>query len=480
MRQPGPRLQLPWKPRRGKGTIFPVQSLRRGVISRPFLMSTTTPTTRELYDQYVIPTYARFDLRLARGKGTEVWDEDGKRYLDFGAGIAVTSIGHAHPRVIEAMQRQIATLVHTSNLYYTRPQAALAERLVRLTCTPAAPRGKVFFCNSGAEANEALYKLARKFGNDGMSPAPKHSVGETIAVDAYRHEIITMIGSFHGRTLAGIAATGQEKVKKSFEPPVQGFTHVPFNDGPALLAAVQEPGTVAVLLEPIQGEIGVNPASAEFLKLARDLCDRHGMLLMFDEIQCGLGRTGDWCGWKTLAGPDLMPDAISWAKGIAGGFPLGAIWVSDKVVKLKTGETKPLCDLLGPGTHGTTFGGTPLVSSGANEVLTVIEEEGMLENARHLGPHAVEVIQALGSPLIKEVRGVGLMLAFELVPDFVKHVPAAEQRAPSLLVVDALHEAGLLTVPSGTHAIRWLPPLNVSRAEIDEAAQILGRVLAQF
>jgi acetylornithine/succinyldiaminopimelate/putrescine aminotransferase len=394
--------------------------------------------------------------------------------------LALASIGHAHPRVIAAMQQQIGTLVHTSNLYYTRPQAVLAERLVRLVSAPDAPQGKVFFCNSGAEANEALYKLARKFGNDGLSPAPKHNVGELVSTDQYRHGIITMVGSFHGRTLAGIAATGQEKVKKSFEPPVQGFEHVPFNDGPALLAAVQEPGTVAVLLEPIQGEIGVNPATPEFLRLARDLCDRHGLLLMFDEVQCGLGRTGDWCGWKTLAGPELMPDAVSWAKGIAGGFPLGAIWVSDRPVKLKSGETIALCDLLGPGTHGTTFGGTPLVSTGANEVLAVIEEEGMLENARVIGAHAVAAIQGIDSPLIKEVRGVGLMIAFELVPDFVARVPAADKISPSLMVVNALHAAGLLTVPSGTHAVRWLPPLNVSRAEIDEAAEILRKVLAQF
>ncbi len=446
-----------------------------------FPLPMNSPTTRELYDRYVIPTYARFDLRLARGRGTEVWDEDGKRYLDFGAGIAVTSIGHAHPRVIAVMQRQIGTLVHTSNLYYTRPQAELAERLVRLTCTPAAPRGKVFFCNSGAEANEALYKLARKFGNDGVTPAPTHTVGELVAAEQYRHGIITMLGSFHGRTLAGLAATGQEKVKKSFEPAVQGFSHVPYNDGPALLAAVQDPDTVAVLLEPIQGEIGVNPATPSFLKLARDLCDRHGLLLMFDEVQCGLGRTGDWCGWKTLlGGGDLMPDAVSWAKGIAGGFPLGAIWVSDRPVALKSGETIPLCDLLGPGSHGTTFGGTPLVSAGANEVLAVIEEEGMLENARVVGAHATAAIEAIGSPLIKEVRGVGLMVAFELVADFVARIPAAARRAPSLLVVDALHEAGLLTVPSGTHAVRWLPPLNVSRVEIDEAAAILQTVLRKL
>jgi acetylornithine/succinyldiaminopimelate/putrescine aminotransferase len=436
-------------------------------------------STRELYDRYVIPTYGRFDLKLARGRGSEVWDEDGKRYLDFGAGIAVTSIGHCHPRVVRVMQEQIATLVHTSNLYFTRPQATLAERLVRLTCTPEPPRGKVFFCNSGAEANEALYKLARKYGNEGLPPAPKHSVGELIAPEQNRHTVITMHGSFHGRTLAGIAATGQEKVKKGFEPLVQGFVQVEFNNGPALLEAVQDPGTVAVLLEPVQGERGIHPATPEFLRLARELCDRHGMLLMFDEVQCGLGRTGDWCGWKTLVG-DVMPDAVSWAKGIAGGFPLGAIWVSDRPVALKSGATIPLCDLLGPGSHGTTFGGTPLVSSGANEVLTVIEEEGMLENARALGPHAKAAIEAIASPLIREVRGVGLMLAFELVPDFVERVPAAAQRGPSLYVVDRLHEAGLLTVPSGTHAVRWLPPLNVSRAEIDEAAQILAKVLAKL
>ena len=438
----------------------------------------SAPTTRELYDRYVIPTYSRFDLRLARGLGSEVWDEDGKRYLDFGAGIAVTSIGHCHPRVLAAMREQLGMLVHTSNLYYTRPQALLAERLVRLIGEP----GKVFFCNSGAEANEALYKLARKFGNEGAPPAPQHRVGEMIATDASRHSIITMDGSFHGRTLAGIAATGQEKVKKGFEPAVAGFQHVPFNDGPALLAAVQEPGVVAVLMEPIQGERGIHPADAKYLQLARELCDRHGLLLMFDEVQCGLGRTGDWCGWKTLLGDSsVMPDAISWAKGIAGGFPLGAIWVCDRKVALKTGAAIPLCDLLGPRSHGTTFGGTPLVSAGANEVLAAIEEEGMLENARTIGAHALAALRAIESPVIQEVRGVGLLLAFELVPDFAAHVPAFPPgKAPSLFVVEALHAAGLLTVPSGTHAVRWLPPLNVARAEIDEAVELLRATLASF
>ncbi len=434
-------------------------------------MTGSTVPTRELYERYVIPTYARFDLRLARGAGTEVWNEAGKRYLDFGAGIAVTSIGHCHPRVVRVMQEQIATLVHTSNLYYTRPQALLAERLVRLTCAPEAPRGKIFFCNSGAEANEALYKLARKFGNEAQPPPPRHTVGECVSVDPTRHTIVTMEGSFHGRTLAGIAATGQEKVKKGFEPAVEGFVHVRYNDGPALLAAADEPGVIAILIEPIQGERGVVPADAEFLRLARDVCDRNGLLLMLDEVQCGLGRTGDWCGWRAIA-PELWPDAVSWAKGIAGGIPLGAIWVSDRALTLRAGQTIPLCDLLGPGSHGTTFGGTPLVSAGANEVLAVIEEEGMLENARTLGPVAKAGLEAIGSPLISEVRGIGLMLAFELVADFARRVPSPSGRAPSLIVVDALHEAGLLTVPSGTHAVRWLPPLNVRREEIEEAIEI--------
>jgi predicted acetylornithine/succinylornithine family transaminase len=436
-------------------------------------MNDSKTSTRELYDRHVIPTYGRFDLRLARGRGCEVWDEDGKRYLDFGAGIAVTSIGHAHPRVVRVLQEQAAVLVHTSNLYYTRPQALLAERLTRLVGTG----GKVFFCNSGAEANEALFKLARKFGNEGARQPATHTVGEFVQADARRIGIITMLGSFHGRTLAGISATGQEKVKKGFEPMVEGFRHVPFNDIASLQAAVDEPGTVAVLIEPVQGEIGVHPADAKFLRAARELCDERDLLLMFDEVQCGLGRTGDWCGWKTIA-PDVMPDAVSWAKGIAGGFPLGAIWVNERAVTLKDGTVKKLCDLLGPGTHGTTFGGTPLVCAGANEVLSVIEEEGMLQNAKTLGAHALTVLRAIASPLITEVRGIGLMLGIELAQDFATRAKLPEGKAPSLFLVEKLHEAGLLTIPSSTHALRWLPALNVKRAEIDEAAAIFGRVLA--
>jgi len=429
----------------------------------------SAPTT-ELFGSYVVPTYGRFPLAFERGEGAWVWDENGKKYLDFGAGIAVCSIGHCHPRVVEVLTRQVGKLVHASNLYYTRPQGLLARKLVELVGLA----GKIFFCNSGAEANEALYKLARKFGNDTLAVPAGHTVGELVEPCQDRHNILTFTGSFHGRTLAGISATGQEKVKKGFEPMVQGFRHLPFNDGPALLAAM-DGTTAAVLLEPIQGESGIHAASAHFLRMARSICDDYGALLMFDEVQCGLGRTGEWCGWRSIA-PDVIPDAISWAKGIAGGFPLGAIWVRDRAVRLKSGAAISLADLLGPGSHGTTFGGTPLVCAGALEVLKIIEEEGLLENARVLGAYAREAIEALRSPLISEVRGYGLMLGIQLAADFAERAHTGD-RPPSFWLVDRLHEAGMLTIPSGTHAVRWLPPLNVSRAEVTQAIDFLSGVL---
>jgi len=431
----------------------------------------STTTTMELFDNYVVPSYGRFPLALERGQGAWVWDEAGRKYLDFGAGIAVCSVGHCHPRVVEAMSRQLAKLVHTSNLYYTRPQGLLARKLVELVGLA----GKVFFCNSGGEANEALYKLARKFGNETVPTAPGHTVGEFVEPRAGgRHKIITFKGSFHGRTLAGIAATGQDKVKKGFEPAVAGFEHVPYNDGPALLAAMDR-NTAAVLLEPIQGESGVHAAHAHFLSILRNACDDYGALLMFDEVQCGLGRTGDWCGWRSIA-PEVTPDAISWAKGIAGGVPMGAIWVRDRPLTLKSGGRVSLADLFGPGTHATTFGGTPLVCTGALEVLRIIEEEGLLENARTLGAYAREAIEGLASPLVAEVRGLGLMLGIELVADFAARAGTGT-RPPSLWLVERLHEAGMLTIPAGTHAIRWLPPLNVTREEVAQAVDILAGVL---
>ena len=384
--------------------------------------------TQELiaeFDQYVMPTYGRYPLALVRGQGGRVWDADGKEYLDFGGGIAVNVLGHA--ALTEVLAEAAGQLVHVSNLYYTKPQGQLAKKLVELVGTP----GKVFFCNSGGEANEALFKLARKFGNG-------------------RYEIITFLNSFHGRTLAGISATGQDKVKQGFVPLVEGFRHVPFNDLEAVRQAIG-PKTVAVLLEPIQGESGIRPATPEFLRGLRQLCDERKLLLMYDEVQCGIGRTGEFCGFKAIA-PDAVPDAISWAKGLAGGFPIGAIWAR-----------QPFQDVLGPGTHATTFGGTPLACSVALAVLATIEKNGLMANARTQGEYFVRELRKL--PGVKEVRGVGLMIGVEL------NVEAKP-------VILKMAERGLLGVIAGTHVVRFLPALNVTRAEVDEAVEKLGQTLA--
>ena len=407
--------------------------------------------TNDLYGQYVMPTYGRFDLALARGQGSRVWDESGKAYLDFGAGIAVCSLGHCHPAVTRALTKQGATLLHTSNLYMTRPQAELAKLIVDLVGLD----GKVFFCNSGAEANEGLYKLARKFGS------PEGRFG-----------IITCTNSFHGRTLAGISAPGQEKVKTGFAPLLEGFVHVPFNDTDALEAAIT-PVTAAILLEPIQGESGIHPATPEFLRVARRLCDRHNLLLLFDEVQCGFGRTGDWCAWRTLVREGVEPDAVSWAKGIANGFPLGAFWAGTRLAgpDSEGKERGSLCDLLGPGTHGTTFGGNPLASSVGLAVLSAIKEEGLLANSLEMGTYLKRTLERLELPLIRTVRGIGLMIGIEL------NDMSEAEGAPSLIITKKLMSAGLLVIPSGERTIRLLPPLNVSREEVDEALSVLRTVL---
>ena len=404
----------------------------------------TTPSTADLYRDYVMPTYGRFDLVLSRGDGAWVWDEAGKAYLDFGAGIAVCSLGHSHPKLSSAIADQAARLIHTSNLYMTRPQGELAKLIVDLVDLG----GKVFFCNSGAEANEGLYKLARKFG------APTG-----------RHEIITFTNSFHGRTLGGISATGQEKVKTGFSPLVEGFVHVPFNDLAAVEAAIT-PKTVAILLEPVQGEGGINPATPEFLKGVRALCDKHDLLLMFDEVQCGFGRTGDWCAWRTIVPTGVEPDAVSWAKGIANGVPLGAFWAGTRST-----ASVPLCDLLGPGTHGTTYGGNPLVAAAGLTVLLTIQEEGLLENARNLGLRLISDLQAMNLPAIRLVRGVGLMIGIELND-------LTGEGVPSIIATKALMAAGLLVIPSGERTIRLLPPLNITKTEADQALAILREVLS--
>lgn len=392
------------------------------------------------YERYVMPTYGRFDLDLVRGEGTRVFDAKGNAYLDFGAGIAVCSLGHAHPEVTEAVSHQAATLVHVSNLYRTAPQAELARQLVEI----AGP-GKVFFANSGAEANEGLIKLARKFG-----------------AATGRYGVLTFQGSFHGRTMAGISATGQEKVKKGFAPLLEGFVHAEFGNI-ASVREMLEPRTAAILIEPVQGEGGIHASTGEFLRALRALCDERDMLLLFDEIQCGLGRTGSLCAWKGIA-PDVQPDGVSWAKGIANGFPLSAFWATHR----QTAAGVPLCDVLGPGTHATTFGGNPVTCAAAVKVLEIIGREKLVENAatqgRRLDAHLQRIAGRLGDGAA--VRGLGLMLGLEL--------PASRTARKD---VAALQSAGLLVIPAGEHVLRFLPPLNVSGSEVDEAAAILEKTL---
>jgi acetylornithine/N-succinyldiaminopimelate aminotransferase len=418
-------------------------------------------STKQLFADFVVPCYGRYDVVLTRGEGVRVWDEGGNSYLDFGAGIAVSTLGHAHPRMVEALDRQASTLIHTSNLYYTQPQGRLAKRLVELVGSP----GKVFFSNSGAEANEALFKVARKYGNDCRS---------TPAETGTKVEILTFERSFHGRTMAGISATGQEKVKTGFAPFVPGFRHLPFNDLAAVEKAVSGQ-TVGILLEAFQGEGGIYPASREFLIGLRRLCDEHQILLMFDEIQCGLGRVGNWCGWRAIA-PEVVPDAVSWAKGIGGGFPLGATWFRAKPIQKSDGSETQLSDLFQPGSHGTTYGGTPLACAVSLAVLQTIEDDHLIEHAAKLGSLAVEQIKKIRG--VKEVRGQGLLIGIDLEPELAGQVSPGKTVAQT--VVTALMRNGLLTAPAGATVVRWLPPLIVTESDILEAVNILDRTLQSF
>lgn len=408
--------------------------------------------TGALLSKYVLGNYGRFPVCFVRGEGSVIWSETGDRYLDFCGGIAVCSLGHCPPPVTEAIRAQAGRLMHCSNLYQIREQGLLAKHLVEKV---VGHPGKVFFCNSGAEANEALIKLARKYGH---SPAGQG-----------RFEIVTFEGSFHGRTMAGISATGQSKVKDGFEPLVPGFIHVPFQDMEALKSAIG-PKTAAVLLEPIQGEGGVRPFSASFLQEVSQLCRERGALLLMDEVQCGLGRLGEMCGWRAIAPEGAEPQALSWAKGLGGGFPIGAVWISDE---------SNLSGLLGPGSHATTFGGTPLACAAALAVLEEIETKQLDRWAAEMGARITREVEGWHSPLISGVRGMGLMLGFALSPA----VAEAIQRkgidlVPSRFVVMELMKAGLLTVPAGNEVVRWLPPLNVSEAEVDEALGILHKTLS--
>jgi acetylornithine/N-succinyldiaminopimelate aminotransferase len=405
---------------------------------------------RKLFQRNVVPTYSRFDVALDHGDGSYVFDVAGKRYLDLGGGIAVCALGHANPEITDALLEQSRKLLHVSNLYFTKPQAQLAEALVRLLGP-----GRCFFCNSGAEANEGLYKLARKFGHD-----------------EGRYEVLTTDGSFHGRTLAGIAATGQEKVKKGFEPMVDGFRQVPFNDLAAMRSAIT-PKTAAILVEAIQGESGITVATAEYLLGLRKLCDEHRLLLLLDEVQAGHFRTGLFHGWQrvleNVAG-DFLPDAISMAKALGGGFPIGAFWVREQYA-----------DVLSAGTHATTFGGNPLGCAVALKILEIMERDQLGENARELGRFMTDELRRLirkFPAVLKEVRGFGLMIGLEFRAD----APGfrGDEKAPALQVVERLHAAGVLTIPAGTSVIRILPALNLTRPEAMEGLRAIESVVAEL
>jgi acetylornithine aminotransferase/acetylornithine/N-succinyldiaminopimelate aminotransferase len=416
----------------------------------PPIVRNEMPSIQERFRKNVIPSYARFDLALERGQGCRVWDVNGKCYLDMGGGIAVSGLGHASPDILAALAEQAGKLMHISNLYYQQPQGFLAERLTGLIGP-----GKIFFCNSGGEAAEGLFKLTRKFGHD-----------------EGRYEILTAENSFHGRTLAGIAATGQAKVKKGFDPAVPGFRHVPYNDLAAARAALS-PATAAILIEGVQGEGGVTAATPEYLLGLRQLCDEKNLLLLLDEVQCGHFRTGRFHSYQRLLegvpeGAQFLPDGVAMAKALGGGFPIGAFWAR-----------APYADLLGAGSHGSTYGGGPLACAVALKILDVMERDGLAANARSTGSFLLDSLARLAKrfpSVLHQVRGLGLMIGLELaekIPAF-----AAGDKSPAVQFINALHRAGVLAIPAGTNVIRLLPPLTLSKAQAAEAAGLIESVVA--
>lgn len=388
----------------------------------------TASDSPTLHHHYVMPTYAP-GMTLVRGSGAHVWDDTGREYLDFMAGIAVCNTGHCHPAVVAAIQQQAATLMHCSNLFHNPVQPRLAQRLSALTLG-----GKIFLCNSGAEANEALFKLARKWGS---------AEG--------RYEIITMKNSFHGRTLATMTATGQTKYQKGFEPLMPGFVYAEFNALETVRAAVT-PATVAILCEAVQGEGGVVPADPAFITGLRALCDEKKLLLLFDEVQCGMGRTGKWFGFHHY---DVRPDGFSMAKALGGGFPIGAIAV-----------TPELSNVFEPGNHASTFGGTPLASAAALAVLDTLEKEHLIDHADRMGTLFMEGLNALAGKhaCIQTVRGLGLMIGVVL-------------SIPAKPVETQLRENGLLCIATGENVLRFVPPLVVTPDHIQQALDQLDQAL---
>jgi acetylornithine aminotransferase len=371
-----------------------------------------------------------------RGEGCRLWDADGKEYLDFLAGVAVNNLGHCHPKVVKAIQDQASTLIHCSNYYQIPQQIELAE----LLCSHSFA-DKAFFCNSGAEANEAAIKLARKYSREKFN-------------NPERYGIITAAESFHGRTMATVSATGQEKVQRFFDPLLHGFTHVPFDDLGALEATVT-PQTCAVMLEPIQGEGGINIPSTEYMQGVRELCDRHQLLLILDEVQVGMGRTGKLFAHEHFG---VVPDVMTLAKALAGGAPIGTMLAKDEFAATFT-----------PGTHGSTFGGNPLVTAAAIAAVRAILEEGLLNRAEEMGEYLHGELEKLGAsfPFVKEVRGIGLMIGMSL------SIPGGE-------VVKKGHERGLLLNVTHDTVLRFVPPLTVSKQEVNKMIQILGDIFKEI
>ena len=384
-----------------------------------------------LHKQYVMPSYAP-GLVLVKGKGVKVWDADGKEYMDFLAGIAVLGLGHCHPQVVKAIRTQAAKLMHVSNLYYNENQPRLAQALATRSMN-----GKCFFCNSGAEANEGLFKLARLWG---------HAQG--------KYEIVTMRNSFHGRTLATLAATGQTKYQKGFEPIPAGFVYADYNNLDSIRTAINEK-TVAVLVEAVQGEGGILPGTPEFMKGLRALCDEKNILLLCDEVQCGMGRTGFWFGFQASG---VQPDAFSLAKSLGNGFPIGALVASPK-----------LADIFQPGNHASTFGGNPLACAAALAVIETMEQENLPDNAAKMGELFMGLLKKLSRKysFIQDVRGRGLMVGLVL-----------DQPAKPLEVI--LREKGLIAIATADTVIRFLPPLNVKAAQIRKAARLVDAACAQW
>jgi acetylornithine/N-succinyldiaminopimelate aminotransferase len=396
----------------------------------------THPSAADLYDAHVLKNYPRQPLTLVRGSGAQVWDDAGRAYLDFTSGVAVNALGHCHPHWVAAVRRQAGELIHTSNLFRHPLQAELARRLVGL----AGP-GRVFFCNSGAEANEGLLKLARLHGEKKAG-----AEGKCFKIIAAHH-------AFHGRTFGAMSATPQEKIQHGFRPLVPGFSFGDLNDLGSFAAQVDDT-TAAILVETIQGESGVNGCTPEFLHGLRELCTRHNLLLLLDEVQCGVGRTGRFFAFEHHG---VQPDAIGLAKGLGGGFPIGAMWIRENAA-----------DLFHPGSHGTTFGGTPLACAAALAVLDVIEDEHLLEKVSAQSGPWITALQELVFDFpsqVQGVRGIGYLVGVQLAGD----------PGPAMA---ALRARGLLAAAAGHNVIRLLPPLTATAAELDSSVDIFRSALA--